>query len=154
MEVNSRRRDLRPHRTLEFSYGAFTPQETKGRYTPPWNPSTRFPPASWGVYSTEIRMVKPNPQPGVSPEMGSWPKFRKSWRRWRKAVIWLTTPICRAGRPQPIFTYLLKSSGIRRLREIRKTQTEKIKNKIRGIFDQNVFRGNLPRKVRVPPDRR
>ena len=53
--VNSRRRDLRPHRTLEFSYGAFTPQETKGRYTPPWNPNTRFPPASWGVYSAKIK---------------------------------------------------------------------------------------------------
>ena len=54
-QVNSRRRDLRPHRTLEFSYGAFTPQETKGCYTPPWNPSTRFPPASWGVYSAKIK---------------------------------------------------------------------------------------------------
>jgi len=54
--VNSRRRDLRPHRTLEFTYGAFTPQETKERYTPPWNPSTRFPPASWGVYLTKIKL--------------------------------------------------------------------------------------------------
>ena len=101
----------------------------------------------------EIRIVKPNPPPGISPEMGSWRKFRKGWRRWRKAVIWVTTPICLAGRPQPIFTYLLKSSGIRKWRENRKTQTEKIKNKIRAIFDQIVFRGNWPRNVRVPPAR-
>jgi len=55
--VNSRRRDLRPHRTLEFSCGAFTPQEAKGRYTPPGNPSTRFPQASWGVYLTIINQT-------------------------------------------------------------------------------------------------
>jgi predicted RNA-binding protein (virulence factor B family) len=57
-------------------------------------------------------------------------------------------------RAQPIFTYLRKNRGNRKLRENRKTQSEKIKNRIRRGLDREFFPESLGRKVRLPPARR